>query len=96
MDWTSMLLMFGAMAAIVYFLIWRPQQKEKKERESLLTSLSRGDEVVTRGGMHGTIVNVSDTTILVEISNKTTVKMDKEAVASKRSLDAAPETDAKK
>jgi len=91
MDWTSMLLLFGAMAAIMYFLIWRPQQREKKEREALLTSLSRGDKIVTRGGLHGKIVSVDDQLIKVELG-KTTVVMDKEAVAS-RVVDKVDDSD---
>lgn len=83
MDWVSMLLLFGAMGAIMYFLIWRPQQREKKERESLLSSLARGDRVVTRGGIHGKIISVDDQKIKVEISSKTTVLMDKEAIANR-------------
>ena len=96
-DITSMLLLFGAMGAIMYFLIWRPQQREKKERESLLSSLARGDRVVTRGGMHGKIVSVDDQQIKVEIASKTTVVMDKEAIASRVSEPSGDsDTDGKK
>lgn len=94
-DWTSMLLLFGAMGAIMYFLIWRPQQKEKKEREALLTSLTKGDRIVTRGGIHGTIVSVDDQQIRVDLGGKTTVTMDKEAVANKAGLGDASDGDKK-
>lgn len=96
MDWISMLLLFGAMGAIMYFLILRPQQKEKKERESLLTSLSKGDRIITRGGIHGKIVSVDDQVLKVDLGGKTTVTMDKEAIASRVTADSGDsETDKK-
>lgn len=95
-DWTSMLLLFGAMGAIMYFLIWRPQQKEKKEREALLTSLSKGDQVITRGGLHGVVVNVDEQIIRVDLGGKATVTMDKEAVAARVDPNAAVDADGKK
>ena len=70
-------LIFGVM----YFLIIRPQVNEKREHEKLITSLARGDRVVTASGVHGVIANVADDTILLEVSEKTRIVVDKGTVA---------------
>ena len=49
------IILLGGMFAIMYFLMIRPQQKQKKEREALLSSIKTGDEVVTNGGMFGVV-----------------------------------------
>src|SRR5437899_11258528 len=48
------IIMIASMLAIFYFLLLRPQQKQKQEREQMLSSIKRGDGVVTTGGLHGT------------------------------------------
>jgi preprotein translocase subunit YajC len=57
------------MFVILYFLMIRPQMKRQKEHRNLLTSLSKGDEVVTAGGMLGKVTRVTDTYITVEIAD---------------------------
>jgi preprotein translocase subunit YajC len=56
------------MFVILYFLMIRPQMKRQKEHRNLLTALSKGDEVVTSGGLLGKVTKVTDTYITVEIS----------------------------
>ena len=55
------LFQFGAIFAIIYFLLIRPQQKQRKEHEARLQSLKKGDEVVTAGGLIGEIVAMKET-----------------------------------
>jgi preprotein translocase subunit YajC len=55
------LVMFMAIPAIVYFLMIRPQQKEKKKHEERLKTLKRGDQIVTAGGIVGEIVHMKET-----------------------------------
>ena len=78
----STLIMFGAIFAIFYFMIIRPQQKKAKDRETLLSALKKGDKVVTNGGMHGTIAGLDDKTCLVDFGNNIKIKFDRSAVAS--------------
>ena len=52
------LFMYAAIAAIFYFILIRPQQKQRKEHDSLVASLKRGDEVVTAGGIVGEVVSI--------------------------------------
>jgi preprotein translocase subunit YajC len=88
-DWFGLALMVVAMGAIMYFLVIRPQQREKAERESLMNSLSKGDEVITSGGLHGRIVSVDDTVVRMDIGGKATVTVEKDAVTRKASDDAS-------
>ena len=64
-----MLLLMGATVAIFYFLMWRPQAKQQAEHRALLTTLKKGDEVITAGGMVGKIVTVEDKFVLLELVN---------------------------
>jgi preprotein translocase subunit YajC len=58
---TGQLVMFLAIPAIVYFLMIRPQQKERKKHEERLRELKRGDQIVTSGGIVGEIVHMKET-----------------------------------
>ncbi len=66
---------------IFYFLILRPQQKKQKEHEVMVKSLKKNDEVVTIGGIHGTIVNVKEKTFILRIDDNAKVEIDKGSVA---------------
>jgi preprotein translocase subunit YajC len=71
------LVIFGA---VLYFLMIRPQIKRQKEHKKLVDSLSKGDEVVTTGGVAGRISDLGENFILVEISEGTEVKIRRQAV----------------
>ena len=78
----STLIMFGAIFAIFYFMIIRPQQKRAKEREKLLSNIEKGDKIVTSGGVHATIVGIEDKTVLIEIAPNVKIKVDRSAIGS--------------
>lgn len=78
----STLIMFGAIFAIFYFMIIRPQQKRAKEREKLLSMLEKGDKVVTSGGMYGTIAGIEDKTVLIDFGSNVKIKFDRSAVTT--------------
>lgn len=58
----STILMYGAIGAIFYFILLRPQQKQRKEHDAMLRALRRGDEVVTSGGVIGEVVFIAQQT----------------------------------
>ena len=66
--------------AIFYFLMVRPQQKKAKEHKAMLDALSKGDEVVTQGGMAGRVVKVGDDFVSVAIADNVEVQMQKPAI----------------
>jgi len=86
----QMLVPFILIFIVFYFILIRPQQKEQKKKEEMLKNLSKNDEVVTIGGIHGTISNVKDKTVILRVSEGTKLEIDKTAIASvikKRSED---------
>lgn len=71
-----------AFAAVFYFIVWRPQSKRAKEHRELVTGLGKGDEIVTNGGLIGKIVKVEDQYLVIEVSEKVQLKLQKNAVAA--------------
>ncbi|MFV0576939.1 MAG: preprotein translocase subunit YajC [Vibrio sp.] len=76
----EMFIMLGMFALIFYFMIYRPQSKRVKEHKSLMSSMSKGDEVITGGGLVGKIVKISDDNdyiiIALNETNEVTIKKD--------------------
>ena len=66
---------------VFYFLMIRPQQKQKKEHEEMLRNLAKNDEVITSGGIHGTIVNVKEASVVLRIDENTKIEVEKYAIA---------------
>ena len=70
------------MVVIFYFLLWRPQKKQQKERASLLGSLKKGQKIVTLGGIYGEIVELDDEKVKVQVSEKVELTFARTAVAN--------------
>ncbi len=69
------------MFIIFYFLLIRPQQKKVKQHREMLASLRKGDRVVTAGGIHGVITNISDNTVTLEVAPKVKIKVQKSSIS---------------
>ncbi len=67
---------------IFYFLLIMPQRKQQKEHRNLLANLKKNDEVVTASGIHGTIVNVKDTTVILRVDENVKIEMEKNSIAA--------------
>lgn len=76
----SGMLMIVAMIAIFYFVMIRPQSKKQKELKKQRDAMSKGDKVVTAGGIHGRIKEVKDATILLTIAPDVYIEVDKASV----------------
>ncbi|AXS80645.1 preprotein translocase subunit YajC [Dechloromonas sp. HYN0024] len=76
MQMLPMILMF----VVLWFLMIRPQMKKTKEHKALLEALTKGDEVVTQGGIVGKVVKVGDSYVTVEIATGTEVVLQKPAI----------------
>jgi preprotein translocase subunit YajC len=74
------LILFGAMFAIFYFIVLRPQQRQKAERERMLSAIKKGDRVVTTSGMHGTVVGLGEHTITLRVADQVKLEFDRTAV----------------
>ncbi|MBS0359124.1 MAG: preprotein translocase subunit YajC [Proteobacteria bacterium] len=75
----SILMMVGFIL-IIYFLLWRPQSKRQKEHRELVSNLSKGDEVITSGGLVGKITDIADDFITVSIAANVNVTVQRSAV----------------
>ncbi|HET7396563.1 MAG TPA: preprotein translocase subunit YajC [Gammaproteobacteria bacterium] len=76
------IVMFVAIIGFFWFFLIRPQQKKQKEHQKLLSALSKGDEVVTSGGMLGRITEVGDQFITIEVASGVQVRIQKQAVGN--------------
>jgi len=79
-DNTSLFLMLGLMAVVFYFFMFRPQAKRAKELKNFRESIQKGTKVVTVGGVHGKVVGVQDSTLLIEVEGGNKLKIEKSAV----------------
>ncbi len=78
----STLIMFGAIFAIFYFMIIRPQQKRAKERDKMISALEKGDKVITSSGIHATIAGLDEKTVLLDVGNNIKMKFERSAIAT--------------
>ena len=78
----SFLIMMAVIFAIMWFFMIRPQQKKQKEIQSFRNSITVGSQVVTAGGLYGTVKSVedSDNTLMIEIARDVRVKVDRNSV----------------
>jgi preprotein translocase subunit YajC len=79
-DW-SFFLMMGLLMVVFYFFMIRPQQKKAKDARKFRESLQKGTKVVTIGGLHGKVVEVADSTILLEVDSNVRLRFEKSAIA---------------
>jgi preprotein translocase subunit YajC len=70
------------MIPLFYFMLIRPQMKRAKEHRELLASITKGDEVVTSGGLAGKVSNISEAYVTVEIADNVNIKVQKQAISS--------------
>ena len=82
----STILMFGLMFVVFYLFMIRPQMKKTKEEKVFREGLKKGDRVVTIGGLHGKIVEVKDTTVLLDTGEGQKLKVEKAAVSKDNSV----------
>lgn len=75
--------MFGAIFMIFYFLLIRPQRKQQKAHDEMVKTLSRGDEVVTIGGIIGTIVHLTDDRVTIKTAENTRLEVQRSKVGGK-------------
>lgn len=92
----GMLPFLVGMFAIMYFLMIRPERKRQSETQSMLSSLKRGDEVVLTSGVFGKIQSVEERTLVIEIADKTRIKILKQAVMGPAARYLGQAADAKK
>lgn len=81
-DLVQMIITFGLIFVIFYFLIIRPQNKKQKETQKMLAAVKKGDKVVSIGGIHGIVHAVKEATVVVKVDDDTKLEFSKSALAS--------------
>ncbi|NQS99975.1 MAG: preprotein translocase subunit YajC [Candidatus Omnitrophica bacterium] len=66
---------------IFYVLLIRPQQKQQKQHQAMVSKLQKNDEVVTTGGIHGTIVNLDEQTVTLRVDDNTRIKFQRNVIS---------------
>ena len=87
---------FGLIILIFYFFIIRPQNKKQKETEKMIAALKKGDKVVTIGGIHGTVAQTKEKTVIVKVDDNTKIEFLRSAIASVINQSSAKEEKADK
>ena len=77
----SFWIMIIAMIAVMYFFMWRPETKRRKQMENFRKGMKKGDKIITAGGIYGAIKEVHDTYLLIEVDSNVTLRIDKNMVA---------------
>jgi len=75
------LIMFGLIAVVFYFFMIRPQTRRAKKTKQFREGLKKGDKIVTIGGIHGKVVDVSDSNVLIEAEGGQKLRIEKSAVS---------------
>jgi len=79
----SLVILLVVFAAIFYFLLIRPQRQREKEHQKLLSSLKRGDRVITAGGIHGTIEKIDEGTVVLSLEEGAKIRISKSSIVEK-------------
>ena len=78
----NMVVTFGILGVMFYFLLIRPQQKQRKEQENLIKNVKTGDKILLNSGIFGIVTNVKDKSLMVKIADNVKVEVLKSAVGS--------------
>ena len=87
----GMLVPYAVIIGIFYFLVFRPEQRRKKQMKQMLENLKKNDEVVTASGIHGTVAILKDKTVVLRVDEGCRIEFDREAIASVKSNEVKPE-----
>ncbi len=80
----SLVVILGVFAAVFYFMLIRPQRKRQAKHTELVSSLKRGDKVVTAGGIFGEIDSIGDTSVVLTLEDGGKIRIAKSSIVDKR------------
>ncbi len=91
----SILILYALMGVIFYFIFFRPQSKERKRRDAMLSAIKKNDKVVTAGGIIGTVTSTKDDEITLKVDESTNTKITFSRAAIQKVITASPSDDEK-
>ena len=65
---------------VFYFFLIRPQQKQQKEKQEMISSIKKNDEVITVGGIHATVANVKERSVVLKVDDNVKIEFDKNSI----------------
>jgi len=80
----SQLITIVLIIGVFYFLLIRPQKKAQEDHRKMLAALKKNDEVITVGGIHGTVANVKDVSVTLKVDDNVKIEVQKSSIASVR------------
>ena len=86
----GMLIPFVLIFLVFYVIVILPAKKQQKKKEAMIMALTKGDKVVTSGGIYGTVATVEEQTILLKIAENTKIRISKTAIGGPVGSDGAP------
>ena len=81
----SFIIMIGLMVLVLWLFMWRPESKRRKQMQAFREGLKKGDKVITAGGIYGTVKDIKETTLLIEVDGNVTLCIDKNMVVADNS-----------
>ena len=87
---TASLIMFGLIFAVMYFFMIRPQIKKQKAENQYRAKLKMGDKIITIGGIHGKIIELGNSSVVIEVHGGTKIKVLKSAVSMSGEVNIDP------
>ena len=81
----STVVLFGGLFAIFYFLLIRPQKKQQQAHDQMVSNLSKGDEIVTVGGVVGNIIHLTEDRITIKTAGDTRLEIDRSKIGRRLS-----------
>lgn len=87
----SFWVMIALMILVIWLFMWRPEAKRRKELAKFREGLKKGDKIITAGGIYGTVKEIKETTLLIEVDSNVTLRVDKNMVVADNSAATAQE-----
>ena len=82
-QWTPIIFLV-VLFGIFYFLLIRPQRRKQKEHQSMVEELTRGEKVITAGGIYGQIESINEESVVLKIESGTTIRVARSSIAGRR------------
>ncbi len=79
------IIMLALMVLVMWLFMWRPEAKRRKQMQAFREGLKKGDKVITAGGIYGTVKEIKETTLLIEVDSNVTLRIDKNMVVADNS-----------
>ena len=75
-------ILIAVMFLVMWLFMWRPEAKRRKEMQAFRNALKKGDKIITAGGIYGTVKEIKETTLLIEVDSNVTLRIDKNMVVA--------------